>query len=97
MVSSLVRRIELGVGGECRITLTSAGSVGYEWRIVVDGDAVEARIVSEKPPDLPPGGSVPLFLAVRGLKRGAATVHLRLIRDPAALPRETLEIAATVD
>ena len=77
--------------------LTSAGSVGYEWRIVVDGDAVAARIVSEKPPQMPPGGSVPLFLVVRGLKRGTAAVHLRLIRDPAAPSRETLEVGVTVD
>lgn len=93
-------RVELtvAVGAERSLPVTSAGAVGYEWRIAAAGDtaAADARITSARPPDAPPGGSTALALTVRGVHPGAVTFHLTLGRGPAVPPRETLDVAVTV-
>jgi hypothetical protein len=98
--SAVPSELELHVGEREIIPLTSAGSVGYVWRLTVNGDAqaIEAATGPKEPraPDAPPGGSVQQALFVSARAPGRATIRLELLRSDRLPPRESHEIAVTV-
>ncbi len=98
MASSSARPIDLtlGVGGERRLPLTSAGSVGYAWHVAADGDAATARVVSERATEAGMTGSANLFLQVVGVHPGSCRFDLTLDRTPGTPPRESLAVIVTV-
>src|SRR5262249_34841697 len=89
--------LTLHVGERETIPLTSAGSVGYVWRMTVTGDAgtVEASTGPEhpRPPNAPRDGSLQQALFVLGLAPGHSTIRLELLRFGRPPPRESHEIA----
>jgi hypothetical protein len=98
--SAVPSELTLHVGEREIIPLTSAGAVGYGWRLTVSGDAqaIEAATGPERPraPDAPPGGSLQQALFVSALAPGRATIRLELLRFDRPPPRESHEIAVTV-
>ena len=92
--------LTLRVGERVIIPLTSAGSVGYVWRLAVSGDsqAFEASTGPLRPrsPDAPPGGSLPQALVVSGRESGRGAIKLELIRFKVRPPRESHDIDVTV-
>jgi hypothetical protein len=90
--------LALHVGHTAKIPLTGAGSVGYVWRVSVDGDAVLAKIgpADAQRPAGPAVGSLPQALIIEGRSIGHATIMLRLVREPGRPPREQHEIAVIV-
>ncbi len=98
MASSSARHIELtlAVGGRHLLPLTSAGSVGYEWHVAVDGTAATAKVCSRPAADPQLRGSADLFLEIDGLQPGHSDIALTLMRVPGSPPRETIAITVTV-
>lgn len=98
--SAVPSELTLHVGERETIPLTSAGAVGYGWRLTVTGDArtIEASTGPEHPraPDAPPGGSLQQALFVSALAPGRSTIRLELLRFDRPPPRESHEIAVTV-
>jgi hypothetical protein len=98
--SAVPSELTLHVGEREIIPLTSAGAVGYGWRLSVTGDTqtIEASTGPEHPrwPDAPPGGSLQQALFVTGVAPGKSTVRLDLLRFGRPPPRESHQIAVTV-
>lgn len=98
--SAAPSELRLRVGEREILPLTSAGAVGYGWRLTVSGDtqAVQATTGPEHPkaPDAPAGGSLQQALFVTAVAPGRAVVRLELLRFDRPPPRETREIAVTV-
>jgi Chagasin family peptidase inhibitor I42 len=98
--SAVPSELTLRVGERKSIPLTSAGSVGYGWRLTVTGDTqtIETSTGPEhpRPPDAPPGGSLQQALFVTGLAPGRSTIRLELLRFGRPPPRESHEIVVTV-
>jgi hypothetical protein len=92
--------LTLHVGEREIVPLTSAGAVGYGWRLTVRGDAqaVEAATGPEQPraADAPPGGSLQQALFVSAVSPGRATIRLELLRFDRPPARELHEITVTV-
>jgi hypothetical protein len=98
--SAVPSELTLRVGEREVIPLTSAGSVGYIWRLSVTGDTqtIEASTgpVNPRQPDAPPGGSLQQALFVTGVAPGKSTICLDLLRFDRPPPRESHQIAVTV-
>jgi hypothetical protein len=92
--------LTLHVGDRVTIPITSAGSVGYVWKLAVAGDAASVAVSTgpEHPraPDAPPGGSLPQALFVSALAPGHSTIQMELLRFGRPPPRESHQIAVTV-
>ena len=98
--SAAPSELTLRVGEREIIPLTSAGAVGYVWRLTVSGDrqVVEAVIGPEhpKPPGAPSVGSLQQALFVSALAPGRCTIGLQLLRTERVPPRESREITISV-
>jgi predicted secreted protein len=98
--SAVPFELRLHVGERETIPLTSAGSVGYVWRLTVTGgtSTIAASTGPERPrpPDAPPGGSLQQALFVTALAPGRSTILLELLRFGRPPARESHEIVVTV-
>jgi hypothetical protein len=92
--------LTLHIGERATIPLTSAGSVGYGWRLTVTGDTrtIESSTGPERPrpSDAPSGGSLPQALFITALAVGRSTIQLELFRFDRPPPRESHKIVVTV-
>jgi hypothetical protein len=98
--SAVPSELTLHMGERIIIPLTSAGSVGYVWRLSVTGDrqTIEADTGPEHPQqsNAPPGGSLQQALFVTGVSPGKSVLRLDLLRFGRPPPRESHQIAVTV-
>jgi len=98
--------LTLRAGQTARFALRGAGAAGFDWRWTIAGDAAAVVIAVEPStpaptaalPPAPHIGSIGLVLLVRGVRPGAAQLHLVLARPPKSPlpPLETLTMAITV-
>jgi hypothetical protein len=79
--------LHLRPGETVRFRIGGAGSVGYRWTWIIDGEvgAITVAIEAAEPPPVPVpgvlrGGSVDQLVVIRGVRPGAARVHLELTR-----------------
>lgn len=97
---ALPAKITLHVGERKTFPLTSAGSVGYVWQLVVTGQTgtITASTGPEhpRPPDAPPCGSLQQALFVKALAPGRSTIRLELLRFGRPPPRESHDIEVIV-
>ncbi len=98
--SAVPSELTLHIGERATIPLTSAGSVGYGWRLTVTGDrrTIDCSTGPEhpRPPDAPPGGSLQQALFLTALAAGRSTIQLELLRFGRPPPRESHKIVVTV-
>ena len=80
--------LRLAPGGEARIQLGGAGSVGYQWTWRVDGDediiSVTIEAAATPPSTSPDGlrsGSLDQVVVVHALRAGSIRLDLALVRS----------------
>ncbi len=92
--------LTLHIGERVTIPLTSAGSVGYGWSLLVsDGDRTVAAAIGPEQPTpqaAPAGGSVQQVLLIVARAPGHCRIELRLKRFGVQPPRESHDIDVTV-
>ena len=86
------------------VTLQGRGTAGYEWQFEINHKDI-LEVTRKKQPvkrsrTILPGNSVDEVFTVKGLKKGAATIHFILVRtweDSAIAPIEEKRIKVEVE
>ena len=96
-LSEVPNDLTLRVGQSISYPITSAGSVGYVWRLPVQGSAVAARTGPMSETNRPAHtGSLQQALFIIAICPGEAVIDMRLTRVPGQPPRETHRIEVKV-